>query len=151
MCTWHQWICSEHTCDLAHEPAQEPWDGSWACWGFYTRCWAKSWAGSGFSFNSELWAEPAQLSSNGELSWLRYLAQFWAMHWMAHPSLRDELSWLMHCCRFCRKLTHFSKMGHFTKKSTISQNYNSYGKSENSNRRPVHSSNNGVLLFEVNL
>ena len=33
----------------------------------------------------------------------------------------------------------------------ISKKYNSEGKSENSNRRPVDSSDNGVLPFEVNL
>ena len=89
MWTWHQWTCSGHTCDLAREPAQDLWDGSWACWGFDTCCWATSWPGSCFSFNSEAWAEPAQLSSDGELSWLGCLVQFWAMIW----SGSSEFAW----------------------------------------------------------
>ena len=45
----------------------------------------------------------------------------------------------------------FPKIGHFAKKSIISiKKYNSDGKSENSSRRPVDSSDNGVLRFEVN-
>ena len=42
-------------------------------------------------------------------------------------------------------------MSHFAKKSAISKKINSEGKSENSNRNPVDSSDNGVLPLEVNL
>ena len=43
------------------------------------------------------------------------------------------------------------KKNHLVEKSTISQKYKSWGKSEHSKGKPEESSNNDVLRFEVNL
>ena len=68
-----------------------------------------SWAGSGSSLNTEPWTELAQLSLHGDLSWLKYLAQFWTMSWTGSANSHTELGWLKHpCSMLSHKLNQLS-------------------------------------------